>query len=293
MLILYDLSMKKTKSRAKKKKASDEKDLIVIDESAGLIFENEEDLFSYFQQAIETLETEYQSLRSPDDFSDKEQIDLEEKLEAVLDQPDEIWQDNKTFKDISIHNYIKLIETENQSFYYIAIAYVSTEDQYPTFVLIHFPTKDQQLMQNFQRGDLIYDRNYELVQPGSIEGDALVEGDPLSVGLYLAMLKLRSDKDIPQGQFKDFGNLREETIENADEIWKKSDHNGNVLVCFIKEFPDHATKDLFYIAVTQEDPQSNVHSLLFSFPTIDRSLLDRYRQGENLQAEEIVQESSH
>jgi hypothetical protein len=36
-----------------------------------------------------------------------------------------------------------------------------------------------------------------------------------------------------------------------------------------------------------------VHSLLFSFPTSDTYLLDRYRQGENLQAEEVVQESSH
>ncbi|MBO9668798.1 MAG: peptidase, partial [Bdellovibrio sp.] len=67
-----------------------------------------------------------------------------------------------------------------------------------------------------------------------------------------------------------------------------------VLVCFIKEFPDHETaKDLTYIAVTQEDEETNVHSLLFSFPTTDSTLADRYRQGENLQAEEVSQESSH
>lgn len=32
---------------------------------------------------------------------------------------------------------------------------------------------------------------------------------------------------------------------------------------------------------------------MFSFPTNDESLVDRYRHGENLHAEEVVQESSH
>lgn len=127
-----------------------------------------------------------------------------------------------------------------------------------------------------------------------MEGDALGEGDPLAMGLYMAMLTVRSEKDIPQDKFHEFADLREDTIENADEIWRKNDLDGNILVSFIKEFPDHeTTKDLTYIAVTQEDEESNVHSLLFSFPTTDQSLADRYRQGENLQAEEVSQESAH
>ncbi|MGZ3795811.1 MAG: PBECR2 nuclease fold domain-containing protein, partial [Pseudobdellovibrionaceae bacterium] len=113
------------------------------------------------------------------------------------------------------------------------------------------------------------------------------------MGLYIAMMKVRGEKDIPQELFQDFADLREETIESADEIWRKNDLEGNVLVTFIKEYPDHETKDLIYIVVTQEDATTNVHSLLFSFPTTDSTLADRYRQGENLQAEEVTQESSH
>src|SRR5690606_28992819 len=76
--VLKDLFMAKAKTRAKKKtttsstSSGEEKEYIVVDEAAGLIFENEEDLFGYFTEAIDKLEQEYQSLRSPDDFTDEE-----------------------------------------------------------------------------------------------------------------------------------------------------------------------------------------------------------------------------
>ncbi|WP_374078975.1 PBECR2 nuclease fold domain-containing protein [Bdellovibrio bacteriovorus] len=288
--------MAKTKSRAKKKttSSSSEKEYIIVDEAAGLIFESETELFGYFEGAINKLEEEYQSLRSPDDFTDEEQISREHYLEATLDEPDEVWLDDKTMEDFAIYHFIKAFEEGAESFRYVAVAYVSSEDEYPTFVFIHFPTKDSRVWQNYQRGELVYDKTYEEVSGGAIEGDALGEGDPLAMGLYLAMLKVRGEKDIPQEKFQDFGTLREDTIENADEIWRKNDLDGNVLVSFIKEFPDHEdVKDLTYIAITQEDEESNVHSLLFSFPTTDRTLVDRYRQGENLQADEVSQESAH
>ncbi|KYG62829.1 peptidase [Bdellovibrio bacteriovorus] len=288
-------NMAKTKSRAKKKTTSaSEKEYIIVDEAAGLIFDSEEDLYGYFQSAIDKLESEYQSLRSPDDYNDEEQIGREHYLEATLDEPDEVWLDDKTLEEFPVYHFIKNIEQGDEAFKYVAVAYVSSEDEYPTFVFIHFPTKDSRLWQNYQRGEMAYDKNFESVAEGAIEGDALGEGDPLAMGLYMAMLKVRGEKDIAQDKFPEFAALREETIESADEIWRKNDLDGNVLVSFIKEFPDHETvKDLTYIAVTQEDEESNVHSLLFSFPTTDRTLVDRYRQGENLQADEVSQESAH
>ena len=56
---------------------------------------------------------------------------------------------------------------------------------------------------------------------------------------------------------------------------------------------DEQNADLHYVVVTIEDTPSSSHALLFSFPTGDKNLLDRYRHGENLQAEEVVQEASH
>lgn len=286
---------KKTRTKARgSKKSTTEKEFIVIDEVQGLIFENEESMYGYFATYISALEEEYQSIRTTEDLTDEEQLDLEDYLESTLDEPDEIWQDDKTFQDLVIHHFIRSFEVGDQVFHYVAVAYVTVDESYPSFVFIHFPTKDLRVLQNYQRGELAYEKKYEQVQDGAIEGDALGEGDPLAMGLYLAMMKVRSDKDLDQEKFQEFADLREETIETADEIWRKNDLDGNVLVTFIKEYPDHeSTKDLTYVVVTQEDESSNVHSLLFSFPTNDASLADRYRQGENLQAEEVTQESSH
>ncbi len=283
----------KAQTKAKTRKTA-EKEYILVDEKAGLIFESEKDLFGYFESHIAQLEDEYASLRAPEDFSDDEQIALEHYLENTLDEPDEVWMDDTTFGDIVVYHFLKTVEEADVTFKYIACAYVSTENEFPTFVFIHFPTKDSRIWQNYQRGELVYDRTYEEVSGGAIEGDALLEGDALAMGLYQAMIKVRGDKDIPQEKFQEFSALREETIEGADEIWRKNDLDGNVLVSFIKDFPDHETvHDLSYVVVTLEEQDSSMHSLLFSFPTTDKTLVDRYRQGENLQAEEVSQENSH
>jgi hypothetical protein len=150
------------------------------------------------------------------------------------------------------------------------------------------------LIGHYRRGDLVYDRAFEEVGFGALEGDSLAEGDPMAIGLFLSMLKLRSEGDVAFEKFQELGaECREETIETADEIWRSNDLQGNTLVTFIKEFPDHGIKDLTYVAVTQEDTENSVHSLLFSFPTTDSNLVDRYRHGENLQTDDVSQESSH
>ncbi|WP_413575162.1 PBECR2 nuclease fold domain-containing protein [Bdellovibrio sp. HCB290] len=285
--------MAKAKSRPVKAKSITEKEYIVVDEKAGLIFETEKELYGYFESAIKKFQDEYQSYRTADDFSDEEQMARENYLESTLDDPDEVWMDNAAMEDYVVYYFIREYEEGATAFKYIAIAYMVEEEEYPTFVFMHFPTRDSSVWHNYQKGEMVYDRSYAEASAGAIEGDAMLEGDPLAVGLYQAMMKVRTDKDIEQEKFQDYADLREETIESADEIWRKTDTEGHVLVSFIKEFPDHETKDLVYVAVTQEDEETNVHSLLFSFPTTDEALVDRYRQGENLQAEEVSQESSH
>ena len=107
------------------------------------------------------------------------------------------------------------------------------------------------------------------------------------------MLTVRSERDVEEAKFRESEEMRETTIEEADEIWRTNDLSGNILVSFIKDFSDEVAGELWYIVVTIEDTPSSSHALLFSFPTRDRNLVDRYRHGENLQAEEVTQEASH
>lgn len=295
----------RSRVRSKKPKALKKKGLglrtkhkhveIVIDRKANLVFKSEKDLFDFFQPQITFLEKEFDR-KAAGESMEKEitalkSFSIEDELEQSLEEPQEIWHDSKTFKEFPIFHFIRPIEDLDA--FHVTITYVSSEDE-PTFIFLHFFTRNLELVSSYRRGELVYDRAFEEVGFGALEGDSLSEGDPLAMGLFISMLKVRGEKDVPHEDFPSMGEqFREETIESADEIWKHTDLNGNQIVTFIKEFPDVGIPELNYIAITQEDPASKVHSLLFSFPTNDPSLLDRYRQGENLQAEEVVQESSH
>lgn len=267
------------------------KDRIVIDEPHGLIFQSEDEMYDHFLPQIHSLEKEYFTYRRDEDIQERDFSAYEELLNQVLDDPDEIWEDATTIHGFNVRTYVGHYTSGDEQVYYVALAYATGE--VPTFVYLHFPSNDIDLVDRFRRGNLIYDRILKEVEAGAVEGDALSEGDHLAVGLYRAMLTLRSEKDVAEAEFKNFEEHRERTIEEADEIWRSNDLNGNTLVTFIKEFPDEARKDLHYIVVTIEDTASSSHALLFSFPTADPTLIGRYRHGENLQAEEVVQEASH
>ena len=287
----------KPKRKAKPHKATkrvQEKELIIIDEKQGLIFENDKTLFGYFSIPIKEYENRFQEYyNEAKDFTLEEHQEHESLLEETLDDPDEIWVDESTFEDLTVHTLIKSFETKQQVFHYIAVVYINTEENYPTFVFMHFPTKETKLLEAFRQLEIVFHKKLEAIQFAAIDGDSLLEGDYLAIGLLESMLKIRGDKDIAADKFKDYEECRDSTIDSPDEIWRKVDSTGHILVTFIKEFPDMSIEDLHYLVVTEEDTEAQVNSLLFSFPTNDTSLVDRYRQGENLEAEEVATESSH
>lgn len=273
-----------TMARVSKKR---EIDPIVIDEEHGLVFASEEELYSHFENEIGTLEKEFFSVRKGDDIREHEFKKFDRHLQDLLDDPDEVWEDSDTFGgDRPTYVYVRKFDRD---VFHVAVCYLTKNT--PSFVYLHFPSRDPDLVQTYRRGQLVFQRSHEDAPVGAVEGDALYEGDDLALGLYRAMLLLRGASDIPETDFRLYGDCREQTLEDADEIWRSGDSLGNVLVSFIREFPED--DEFYYIVVTVEDAPSGSHALLFSFPTRDRSLVDRYRHGENLQAEEVVQESSH
>lgn len=274
--------------------AVDKKPNIVIDAVKGLSFHTEEELFEHFAEDIGKFEKEYFSKRNPNaDISEEELAKFESHLTPCLEFPDEIWEDSTSLSD-PVRIYIKYFEDDLEDFdysYHVAVCYMTGGT--PSFVYLHFPSVDLDLVEVYRRGEILFDRSLLNVPPGAIEGDALTEGDELALGLYKAMMLVRSEKDIPESKFRDLAHLREETLEEPDEIWRNTDTGGNVLVTFVREFPDELEGDTYYLVITLEDMPSSSHALLFSFPTSDKSLTERYRHGENLQAEEVIQESSH
>jgi hypothetical protein len=266
---------------------------IVINDEKGWIFQNEQEMLDHFKKEIEQLENEYRGYLTESDIPEKDHSQYESHLEETLNEPDEIWKDVDTIKNHELYIYLKEYEKpeEELPLFHVAIAHRSGE--IPNFIYLHFPTNSIDLVERYQRGEIQYDRILANAPLGALDGDALLEADELAVGLYEAMLSLRSGKDIPEAEFRDYAKYRERSIEEADEIWRSNDTLGNVLVSFVKDWADEAGKPLYYIVVTVEDAPSNSHALLFSFPTTDTGLVERYRHGENLHADEVVQESSH
>ncbi len=261
------------------------KNPIVIDQDKGLIFNSEEELYAHFQEDIRKLEDRFFKPRSNDDFKEDELKKMEKHLEATLDSPDEVWQLKVEGVGDEVFAFIRKVK---KGVTYLALTYLT--DGLPTFVYLHFATKNDKILSEVRKGESVPLRD-ENVALGAIEGDSLFEGDVLAKGLYDAMMLLRSDKDIPEDDFFRYADLRELCVESADEIWRTSDSLGNVLVTFIREADEEGMPH--YVVVTVEDEPSGSHSLLFSFPTNDPQLLERYKHGENLQADEVVQESSH
>ena len=267
-------------SRGKKKAEK-----IIIDEN--LSFKNETELYKYFQEDIIAIEEfYYKTYDESSDIQEENFGEYEDLLVDTLSNPDFIHQSDIISNEKAQH-FVKTYEstTDEDSVYYVVVAYVSDED--PAFVYIHFPTTSEELYKRFRTGEVLLDAQEEYEN-----GDALADGDELAIGLHSAMLKIRSEKDIPEANFGDYRHHRDEGIEEPDEIWRDPDLQGNTLVTFIKDFSE-GDKDLFYVSVAVEDKVSDSHLLLFSFPTTDKTLVERYRHGENLHAEEIETSDSH
>lgn len=284
------------KRRIDKKRTTrrDNDEQIVIDERKGLIFKNEDELYAHFVKEISLLEEEFFKLRPKTDIPEADFERYEEHLSVLLEDPDEIWEDDETLPGQKVTFYIRRFEYKEdpaKSLYHVAAVYIA--DEIPTFVYLHFPTIVDGFAAQYRRGQKLFDRLDQSIPFGALEGDALHEGDEFARGLYQSMLKVRADNDIKEEKFRQYAHLREETIESPDEIWRNTDTLGNVLVSFIREVSEEHEPNLYYIVVTVEDSPSNSHALLFSFPTTDESLVARYRHGENLQAEEVIQEASH
>ncbi len=268
-------------------KSSVEDRTIVIDPDKNLVFDTEDQLFNHFRKQIQNVESFYsKSIKKyPNDINETAFGKYEANLTDTLDDPDEVWI-TKQLTDLETAIFIKKFDDD---LFHIAVCYLYDDE--PSFIFMHFPTKILSLAEEFKMGEMMFDLQTKDIYPGAIDGDALSEGDDLAVGHFKAMLVVRNDTDIPSADFQTYSEHREDSIELADEIWRTSDSYGQNIVTFIKHHPD--PENIYYIVVTLEDSESDSNILLFSFPTNDEALVERYRQGENLQADEIIQENSH
>ena len=51
--------------------------------------------------------------------------------------------------------YIKNFSNDKKTLYHVALCYLT--DDIPSFVYLHFPTRDKDIVEKYKRGELVYD----------------------------------------------------------------------------------------------------------------------------------------
>ncbi|PIT99007.1 MAG: hypothetical protein COT74_12240 [Bdellovibrionales bacterium CG10_big_fil_rev_8_21_14_0_10_45_34] len=291
---------------------------VVIDPSRPLVFGSHDEAMAHFDGEISFLADELENAMQKLKVDSRVGIPERDELTYVLAHPTEIWEDSDTLTGYTLSVFISKLESGDDETPRFVVVLAYAVKRRPTFVFLQFATSDERLAAHYRRGLRVYYRSDELEETENLFGDALSEGDEFATALYAAMVTLRSPTDINEDEFGEYVQLREEVLDEPDEIWRDNDTMGNVLVTFVREFTDlqiQAEKEgtklvgqvetdneatvakskepIYYLIVTIEESLSDTHYVLFSFPTNDVHLVDRYRHGENLQLEEFVREESH
>jgi len=152
------------------------------------------------------------------------------------------------------------------------------EDE-PTYIILSFPTRDKKLAEEFRRGQKLErkDDDDEAAEP---EVSSVLADDFLSRqgnAIEEEMLRHRDATDIPQKEFEEYVHLVDQTIENPDEVWELQDEGDNPILTLIGQHDEN----LHYVVICTIDQNQGQESwrVIYSFPTRDVSLVQRYRRG--------------
>jgi hypothetical protein len=254
------------------KKIVDDEKALLIDDHNDLIFCDENCVREFFEAEIDALEVEMESIRTPGDIPLPEFPQYEHFLPLLLNQPDEVWEVQTNEEQAPLSFYIGEFFYNNDTIYYVAAVYRA--DDRPSFVYMHFPTKDINLADQYRRGEMIF---------GSENADEVFEDEitesNISIELYNEMLEYRSEADIDPEDFTAYGDLKLSTVEHPEEIWRRIDDSGNTFIVYIAQY-QRENENIGYVVVAVEDEISDSAIPVFGFPTIDQKLLDRFRTGE-------------
>lgn len=263
--------------------------MVVIDDEWHFRFDSVKQAQVFFQPVIETIEKEVHQTFQLEEIPLETIEDLEARVTEVIENPLQIWERLMPFDkapDGLLPVYVFLGYHGDLHAWHVIWAHMN-QDQEVTWIHYQLMTMNQSALQTFLKDELVFDHRLNQYKPAIVDGDGLSQADPLALGLFEAHLKLRQPDDIP---LSDFGywaqKLRDLTIQNPDEMRLQATWQGVNLLNLIRWFPeDDEEPGIYYVVVTVKEPYQEAFSILFSFPTRDESLVDRYRQGE------LVQES--
>jgi len=254
---------------------ADEK-IVYVEEGANRYFCSEKCIRTYYDPMAEFYRKQMLEVRDPHDVSEADFSGYESYAPLCLSNPDEVWMDSTEFGE-NIYFYLANYTNEGGKFTYV-VACFCLEDE-PTYILLSFPTRDKKLAEEFRRGEkLEIKEDEEVTEP---------EVSPVLAEDFLArqgnaieeeMLRHRDPTDVPHKEFEEHVHLVDQTIESPDEVWELQDEGDNPILTLISQ----QEEALHYVVICTFDASQGQESwrVIYSFPSRDPALVQRYRRGQ-------------
>lgn len=272
--------------------------VLFVEKEIGRCFCSEDCIREYFQPTVEQMEGELGKLRSAQDFSEIERKKLDHYRILTLQDPDEVWL-NQAESGERYFTFISRFEHGSQKFTYVSVCL--TIDGIPSFVFLAFPTCDEDLVDQYRRGqdlkvrDPIADPS---ILPSTYEIEKRLDEQRTKQMAKEDLEKLaqeqRHPQDIPKDSFEKFETYVDPTLDDPDEIWTFTDADNISWYTFISRHhldPSHdkpnsrtsSGEQFTMIVVCRNTAQTGLKELqvVFAFPTLDPAFVQQFRRGIN------------
>lgn len=269
-----------------KKIMSEVTELLFVEENSSRSFCSEECIDQYFSPMAKYYQEILYKLR--DDLGiDEDHLSVHcdnvQLLNETCSRPNEMWHlENK------IGDEVFVLINECDGFHHIVLC--TLFNRAVSYIFLQTATSNPFILEQFRIGESIEDIDSffsademsELEEMG-INDDVLVELERKK-STYLAELMVdQLPSDIQMENFHLYEPFFEQCLEDPDEIYQFKDQEGDEVYSHIKACENNG-QSFFYIIVFMTFSENEIVQALpiISVPTLDGSIVEKYRQGTRL-----------
>lgn len=286
-----------------RKSLLDVEKVLFVELELGRCFCAEECIKDYFEPRVAQMNEEFDKVHLGSDISKQSFSKYLHYRILTLQDPDEVWM-HQTETGDKLYSYIANFKEGENSFTYVVICLALQGD--PSFIFMSFPTRDENLIDEYRKGeDLKIEYEHHLSRSKAAQTDESSVGSIIDVEVDNSELDNR-DKvldsaleceelresiqermpgDISKEDYSKFNVFIEKTIDDPDEIWRfKNKENPGELCIFLSKFEVEGEQGQpldFAMAVITRMNKNNELEIVYSCPTIDGALIQKFRRGIN------------
>jgi hypothetical protein len=264
---------------------------LFVEEEVGRIFCSEECISEYFAPDIARLEKEYFRRLEEGDIPQERREEMAYLRWLTLEEPDEAWCRKMPSGDYQ-YTLISEFKPAGQPVWCICICLFLRGE--PSFMFISFPTMKASMVEHYRRGErveIVRQEAQDAQDAGEKQEagptDGLADAWTADETVRARISVKRRDGDIPREDFKLYQACIEETLQAPDEVWSlKVDEAGTQHVFhFLRHYPSESP-EMWFVIIARELVGKNQLEIIDAFPTRDKELVARHRQGELESGEE-------